>query len=213
MAYTELIVVEDLPEARQWLIAQAQAVFPGARIAAASTVAEATQLARRQPPQLALVDLGLPDGSGIELIRAWSGGAARCDCVVTTIFDDAEHLFEALRAGAVGYLLKDEPEEELRRALAGIVDGRPPLSPSVARRLLDHFRPQPQAGGGLSPREREVLTLIAKGYSVRAAAELLGVAQHTAAGYLKIVYQKLRVNSRAEATVEAVRLGLVVPER
>jgi DNA-binding NarL/FixJ family response regulator len=131
-------------------------------------------------------------------------------CVVTTIFDDAEHLLSALRAGADGYLLKDETEDEFIRQLAGILEGRPPLSASIARALLAQFQPGKQEQEAtLTQRETEILTFTAKGLSVKHAAELLGISYYTAAGYLKDVYRKLQVNSRAEATIKAMNLGLI----
>src|SRR5690606_29899758 len=116
------------------------------------------------------------------------------DClrVVTTIYADDEHLFAALRAGVQGYLLKDEPDTKVRRALKSIADGEPPLSSLVAQRMLTAFGPiemQSDAAeeGVLSPREREVLMLIAKGMRMPEVAEMLGITRNTTAGYIKSV--------------------------
>ena len=132
--------------------------------------------------------------------------------VVATVFDDDAHLFPALRAGAQGYVLKDQAPEVLADMLKGIAAGQPPLSPSVARRLLRHFGPPAaptDTTNPLSPRETEVLGLIAKGYTVQQVADALELTRNTTAGYLKEIYRKLSVSSRAEATLEATRLGLV----
>jgi len=169
------------------------------------------QAVSQQAPDLALVDLGLPDGSGIDIIRAIKRQRPQSYCVVTTIFDDSDHLFSALHAGADGYLLKDELEQEFVHHLRGILEGRPPLSAAIARKVLSVFRPVADETVRLAPREEQVLTLIARGYSVRKVGEMLGISQHTVAGYLKTIYQKLQVNSRAEATLRAVDLGLVAP--
>src|SRR5690606_35763773 len=126
----------------------------------------------------------------------------------TTIFDDGDNVFDALRAGAQGYLLKDETDQQFIQALEGILAGRPPLSTAIARRMMDFFRPQ-TPNKVLSQRETELLILIAQGQSVRRAAEALGLTQNTAAGYLKNIYQKLQVNSRAAVTRKAIDLGLV----
>jgi len=161
-------------------------------------------------PDLALIDLGLPDGSGTRVIEVLASTAPDCQRVVTTIFADDVHLFPALRAGATGYLLKDQAPEQLARSLTGMLNGEPPLSPAIARRLLQTFAPvASEPGERLSPRERETLMLTAKGCRLHEVAEQLGVTRNTAAGYLKSVYRKLDVNSRAEATLEAVRRGLV----
>lgn len=202
------LIVEDIAEVRTALRDILHRAFPGVQAQTAGSVAEARTILRRGGVELVLLDLGLPDGSGMEVLREFRG--ARPQFVITTIFDDDEHLFEALRAGADGYLLKDEPAEQLVDLLRGIHDGRPPLSATIARRILTHFRPvSPVASSPLSPRETEVLTLIARGYTVRSVAEALGMSYNTAAGHLKSIYQKLSVNSRAEAAMEAVRLGVV----
>lgn len=208
--YPRALIVDDLASSRDWLARAAALAFPGITIAAAASLAEALPLCD-PPPPLALIDLGLPDGSGVRLIeRLHPLGTL---CVVATVFDDDAHLFPALHAGAQGYVLKDQTPEALAAMLAGIADGRPPLSPSIARRLLRHFQ-APAAGADatvLTARESEVLRLVAKGLSVADVAELLGLSRHTIAGYLKDIYRKLSVGSRAEATIEAVRRGLIGP--
>jgi DNA-binding NarL/FixJ family response regulator len=118
-----------------------------------------------------------------------------------------------LRAGAHGYLLKDQPEERLGAALDGVLRGEPPLSPAIAQRLLRVFNapPEPLHAGAeqLTAREREVLVLVSKGCRLPELAERLEISRHTVSDHLKSIYRKLNVNSRAEAAVEAARLGLV----
>lgn len=205
------LVVEDLPVSRDWLSTVLLDAFPEIEIAYAESLAVARDRLRQSVPDLALVDLGLPDGDGVELILALHRDRTRCQCVVTTIYADDAHLFPALRAGAAGYLLKDQPKERLVTQLRGIAAGEPPLSPTIARRLLRVFEPEPphERAEGLSPRERETLILIAKGYRLNEVAECLGVTRNTAAGYIKGVYRKLQVSSRAEAALAAARMGLV----
>jgi DNA-binding NarL/FixJ family response regulator len=167
----------------------------------------------RTAPQIALIDLGLPDGSGVDLIREITQSLPQCQCVVTTIYADDRHLFPALRAGATGYLLKDQPKERVVAALRGIASGEPPLSPVIAQRLLRVFGADQNDAASqdspLSNRERETLVLIAKGYKLPEVAEQLGVTRNTAAGFIKSIYRKLNISSRAEATLEAARMGLV----
>lgn len=209
------LIVEDLPRAREWLSQSLRQAFPEIRIELAASLAEAHDALRRLQPQIALIDLGLPDGSGISLIERLNREQPDCNCIVTTIFSDDVHLFPALRAGARGYLLKDQPQPRIVAALIGILAGEPPLSPVIARRLLRVFGDQASATNqhhSLTPREREALTLIAKGLKLPEVAAQMNVTRNTAAGFIKTVYRKLNVSSRAEATLEAARMGLVRTE-
>ncbi len=209
MTPSHALVVDDLASSRDWLAQALGLAFPGIAIAFAGSLAEGLRAAAAP---LAIIDLGLPDGSGVTLIERLH--ASGTTCVVATVFDDDAHLFPALHAGAQGYVLKDQPTDALAGMLRGIAEGRPPLSPSIARRLLRHFQPAPDASVPavvLTARETEVLRLIAKGYTVPEVAEALALSRHTAAGYVKDIYRKLAVTSRAEATLEATRRGLVAP--
>lgn len=205
------LVVDDLVPSRRWLRAALGQAYPGIAVREASNVAEAMALLD-PPPDLALVDLGLPDGSGVQVIERLAGGSTLC--VVATVFDDDAHLFPALRAGAQGYVLKDMSHDELAQRLRGIAEGQPPLSASIARRLLRHFgpglaAPQAEPEATLTEREKSVLQLIGKGLTVAEAAAALSLSRNTCAGYVKEIYRKLRVSSRAEAALAATRMGLV----
>ncbi len=208
------LVVEDVTSAAAWVSGLLQDVF-ACDIYVAASVQEGRRKMTMYGPDLVLVDLGLPDGSGVELLRYAAQNFPDCLRVVTTIYADDEHLFAALRAGVQGYLLKDEPDTKVRRALKSIADGEPPLSSLVAQRMLTAFGPteaQQDAmseEGVLSPREREVLTLIAKGMRMPEVADMLGITRNTTAGYIKSVYRKLGVSTRAEAALKAANLGLV----
>lgn len=205
------LIVEDLPASRGWLEELLREAFPDIAVRCSEDLASAREQLRQAVPDMALVDLGLPDGSGVELILALHQQHPACRCVVTTIYGDDAHLFPALRAGAAGYLLKDQTKDRLVTQLRGISAGEPPLSPVIARRLLQMFEPPPGEASEerLSPREKETLVLIAKGYRLNEVATTLGVTRNTAAGYIKSVYRKLEVSSRAEAALAAARLGLV----
>lgn len=206
----EALVVEDQADACEWLCNAVRRAFPSVEVVAVGSVADARAALANTVPQLALVDLGLPDGSGIQLIDTLNRDHPETVVVVSTVFEDDGHLFAALRAGAQGYLLKDEPRERLAELLEGIVEGRPPLSPTIARRLLDYFHaPDTARQENLTERERDVLTLLAKGFTVRKVAELLEISHNTAAGYVKTIYRKLNVSNRAQATLTASRLGLI----
>lgn len=203
-----ILIVDDLASSREWLAKAVALAFPASTVSSAGSLAQARAVLS-SVPSLALIDLGLPDGSGVELIEALN--PLGCVCVVATVFDDDAHLFPALRAGAQGYVLKDQSTQQLAELLTGIAAGQPPLSPSIARRLLRHFQPKPSRETPLTARESEVLGLIAKGLSVVEVAGLLGLSRHTVASYLKHIYRKLAVGTRAEATLEAMRRGLVAP--
>lgn len=203
------LIVEDLADSRDWLQGVLIEAFPSIEVRCVHSVVSARQELTGWTPELALVDLGLPDGSGIEVIGLLAQAHPGCLTVVTTIYGDDAHLFPALRAGAGGYLLKEQSRDQLVELLGRIVGGEPPLSPAIARRLLGHFAlPTRDEEQPLTPREREVLALIAKGYKLVEVADCLGISRRTAESYLKTIYRKLAVNSRAEAALEAARRGL-----
>lgn len=211
------LIIEDLPATAGWLTQRIAEVFPDCVAKLAASRAAGLRAIRDSQFELALIDLGLPDGSGLDLISALGQQQPDCCRVVTTIYTDDQHLFPALRAGAQGYLLKDQPAEKFAASLQGILAGEPPLSPQIAKRLLGVFAQVADVTDAaettrLSPRETEVLTLIAKGYRIAEVAQKLGVTRNTAAGFIKSTYRKLNVNSRAEATLEAVRRGMVRTE-
>lgn len=201
------LVVDDDPQARAWLHAALAQAFPAARIVDAASVREGRVAIRNSPPDLALIDLDLPDGSGVALIEALAG--QRAISIVTTVFADDQHLFPALRAGAAGYLLKDDSIERLAEVLEQFMQGKPALSAPIARRLLGYFHEPDRACTPLTQREREVLTLLAKGLTIAEVATALSITPNTAASYTKALYRKLEVTNRAEATLEATRRGLI----
>ncbi|MBQ0760848.1 MAG: response regulator [Zhongshania sp.] len=212
--YQNILIVEDLPDVADWLYRVCGDCFEGADIRTANSISSAKSSISDWVPQLALLDIGLPDGSGIGIMDDIFAVNPSCQCVITTIFDDSNHLFDALKAGANGYLLKDEIETVFTARLKGILEGQPPLSPSIARRMLNFFQPQKAAPEAeITPREKEVLTLIAHGYSVRSTAESLSLSHHTVASYVKEIYRKLQINSRAEATLKAMELGLITQNK
>lgn len=205
-------ILEDLPESQAWLSQALATSFPGIAIDTADTLKEAREKLSAPPgPDIALIDLGLPDGSGVEIIEHIQRLCPATLCVVASIYDDDGHVFPALRAGALGYLLKDQPVASIVAALGGIAAGEPPLSPAIARRMLAYFRPEAAAPAevALTGRETEVLRFIAKGMTQAETGRLLGISQHTVSGYVKELYRKLNVSSRAEAALRARDMGLV----
>lgn len=204
-------ILEDLPESQVWLHQALTDSFPGIQITTTGSLQEArTSLAVGPLPDIALIDLGLPDGSGVEIIELIQRRNQATLCIVASIFDDDSHVFPALRAGAQGYLLKDQPVGSIVQALKGIAAGEPPLSPAIARRMLTFFNRAPSSTqGALTARETDVLRFIAKGMTQAETARLLSISQHTVAGYVKDIYRKLNVSSRAEAALLARDMGLI----
>jgi DNA-binding NarL/FixJ family response regulator len=210
----QILLLEDLPEIRTWLKALVLQVFPQAQVSEASRVHDALGLVSAIPFQLALIDLGLPDGSGVDVVSALREAQPEAQSVVVTIHDDDEHLFPALQAGAFGYILKEQPRELIAEQLQRISSGEPPLSPSIARRVIAYFAAQEKPQADLMPhvqlteRESEVLLRVAKGFTLPEIGVQLSLSRHTIADYVKQIYRKLNVSSRAEAALEAQRLGL-----
>lgn len=243
----KVLILEDNPVARAFLCRVVRESFSDA-----NQITEAGDLetARRHialtggaqglhgvdPFKLILVDLELPDGNGMELLVELVHYPATK--IVTTLYSDDDHLFPALQCGADGYLLKEDRFEVLVEELQKIVRGQPPLSPAIARRLLNHFRrgtaldgrptdpgafvttsgfgtsrpvpiePLPETER-LTPRENEVLTYLSKGFTIKEIASLMGIKWFTVNDHIKSIYKKLNVSSRAEAAVLASKQGLV----
>jgi DNA-binding NarL/FixJ family response regulator len=206
------MIVEDEPATRERLASAIQNQ-PGLELAASvATVADGREALTRTRPQVLLVDLGLPDGSGIDLIKQAVGQGT--ECMVITVFGDEQHVVSALEAGATGYLLKDSALEEIGQAISRLLQGESPISPKIARYLVRRFKPPTPAAHSSSPadltsREIEVLNSIAKGFSYAEIAQSLSMSTHTVATHIKHIYRKLAVSSRGEAVFEAAHLGLV----
>ncbi len=205
------LIVEDNPDTRAWLVSCVQAAFAGLHIEVAQDVSSGSALLQAREFDLALIDLGLPDGSGLDLIRALSRQKTPCYIVVATIYDDDRNLFTALKAGARGYILKDQDRERIVSYLKGIRKNRQPLSPASSQRLIDHFNNQGAAlaATALTRREIDVICMIGKGYSVEDTAVSLSLSPDTIKGYVKSIYAKLEVSNRAELTLKAIRLGII----
>ncbi len=209
------LIVEDLASVREWMVGVCARAFPDIAVTACRDLGSARAFLRRLAGSetelaFALVDLGLPDGSGIDLIGELSRQHPRTLPVVTTIYGDDRHIFDAIAAGAQGYLLKDDDPESFESGLARIKRGEPPLSPAVARRMIAHFR-----GVGtpttvvLTQRETQVLSLLALGMRIQDIAREINISDHTVRDHVKAIYSKLNISSRAEAAIEAARRGLV----
>jgi len=207
-----VLLLEDHLEAQTWLSkALVMAYGPTISITIADTIAEAKTKLKGERFDLFLVDLNLPDGNGHEALSFAKSLYPTLTCVVTTIYSDDAHLFPALRAGSSGYILKDESKENIAQMLGNIELNIPAISSEVALRILSHFHePTFQAEhNSLTEREQETLSLVAKGLSVKDCANVMAISHHTVSGYIKEIYRKLGISSRAELTSEAMRMGLL----
>ena len=207
---TKILIVEDLSETRRWLSEIVSAAFEQSEIHEAASMRAGIAQAAARDYDVALIDLGLPDGSGLDVLRNLRLLRPQTVCVVTTVMGDDASIVGALSAGAQGYLLKEQPQDLLVRQLKQMAEGIPALSPSVARRIMEHFKRTGPAApeDDLTGREREVLGLIGRGLRNGEVAEALGISENTVAGYIKDIYRKLGISSRAEASWHAARLGL-----
>ena len=185
------------------------------RLRTAANLADARDLLQRESFALALVDMQLPDGTGTELIAWMQQQATQAQAVIVSAFAEEEAIFAALRAGAVGYLLKDRDDIELRVALRSLQRGGAPIDPMIARRILAFVpaatpaAPAPAASVPLSERELGILGLVAQGYGNREIAELLSLSRLTIEAHTRNIYRKLAVGSRTAAVFEARVLGLL----
>jgi DNA-binding NarL/FixJ family response regulator len=184
---------------------------------------EAVRLARAEQPDVVLMDLTMPEVDGLTAIRLLRSEVPEAKVVVLTASDDEDDLFEAIKAGALGYLLKDLKSERFLELLEGVAEGEPALTAGLARKLLLELGRSHDAGSGagarasgehLTDREMEVLELLVAGTAeTRQLAERLGISQNTVKFHLRNILDKLHLHSRAEAISYALRHGIVdLPE-
>ncbi len=174
------------------------------------------ELAAKQPDVL-LVDLGLPDGDGTELIREIYRRGYSTDVMVITVFDDEKHVIKAIEAGATGYILKDSSNRRIAQSIIELVNGGSPISAPIARYLLNRFRITPPSIETaknidiphLTVREKEVLSQLSRGFNFTEISNILSISPHTVTSHVKHIYRKLAVRSRSEAVFEAAQLGLI----
>lgn len=194
---------------------------------AASSIAEALRAmgtgdAAAASPQVLLVDLGLPDGSGLSIVARAKRLYPHCEIMVVSVFGDEDHVVAAIEAGASGYLLKDTLPQSFLGTIRELCAGGSPISPSIARILLNRARapgisaPRPSPGEAgnasgidLGERESQILGLIAKGFNFNEVSGLLGISPNTVKTHIYRIYRKLSVHSRGEAVFEARKLGLL----
>lgn len=214
-----ILIVEDCEVTKQRL---ADAIIRGEQFELAGSVnkfADAVDFLTHKQPTILLTDLDLPDGNGSDLIKLVQQPHVSTQlAIVITVFGDSEHVINALKAGASGYLLKDDNYIEINDAIQLMLDGGAPISPNIARYLLDELSLKTEETNDkkssstktvLSPRENEVLILVSKGYTSKEIAEMLDLSYHTVREYISNIYKKLSVQNRTQAVYEATQMGLL----
>lgn len=205
-------LVEDQQKTREGL-AELIAHAPGFRIAGLfASMEEALPALERAAPDVLLADIQLGGMSGIEGVRRLKAVHPGLDVLMLTVYADDENVFEAICAGASGYLLKDTPPERLIQALRELAAGGAPMSPEIARKVVTTFHrvaPPPSAAHRLTERETDVLRLLAEGHSYKTAARELALALDTVRFHVRAIYAKLHVHSKSEAVLAALRQGIV----
>jgi DNA-binding NarL/FixJ family response regulator len=220
-----VILVEDEPATQDHLIRVIESSTRLQLLGVASSVQDAYSLLFMTNPEVALIDLGLPDSSGIEVIEWLSKNKPETECLVITAFGDEDHVVRSLEAGASGYLLKDYSNEELIEHILEVANGGSPISPLIARQLLfkiqhekvmENHNLQAKAdldetrkACSITDRELTVIQQVARGFTAQEIAGQMGISTHTVATHVKRIYKKLHVHSRSEAVYEATMLGLL----
>jgi DNA-binding NarL/FixJ family response regulator len=210
-------LLEDEPHTRAAIAAKLAQASSIELIASVATLAEMREALQQRQPDVLIVDLEVPDGSGLDLIAHAHARWPSMHILVLTVLDDEHKVIGAIERGADGYLLKDENAIALLDAVVEVSEGGSPISPAMARHLVRRLVAQAPgtdtsaASISLSERERQVLQLAAKGYAYGEVARLLGISVSTVASYTRHIYEKLQVDSRSGAVYEATRLGLIDP--
>lgn len=214
-------IVEDDPSFSDALSTVVQAVPDMWLAATAGTRAAGLAMLQGPPADVLLVDLGLPDGSGIDVIRAAAKQWPSCSIMVSTNFGDETHVMRSIEAGASGYLLKDSSPAKTIDEIRSLANGGSPISPIIARMVLARFRQGSSSDAGaqqaqsadasppLSAREKEVLVFITKGFTAHEIARLMELSHFTVRTFVRRIYSKLKVTSKAEAIYEARTQGLL----
>jgi len=212
---TRIFIVEDDPITRRSLCDRIAADGEFEVAAAVGSCEEIRFILQTREPDVLLVDLGLPDGSGIDVIADAASRYPRLKIMVVTVFGDEKRVVSAIKAGAVGYLLKSDHSQKIGVAIRQLLEGGSPISPAIARHLIRLFKSEDDASDKaahrepLTPREQEILSLAAKGFSYVEIARYLQLSVNTIANHTRLIYEKLSVKSRAQAVYEASRLGLL----
>lgn len=208
----QVVVIEDLREVRESLASLINGA-PGFHCAGSyRTMEDALERMAAAKPDVILTDIGLPGMNGIDGTRILRERFPEVSILALTVYDDQESVFNAICAGASGYLLKSTTPIRLLESLREVVDGGAPMSPDVARRVVTLFRqfqPPPRAAYHLTPQETELLKLMVEGHHYKTAARVMNISTNTVSFHLKHIYEKLAVHSKTEAVAKALRERLL----
>jgi NarL family two-component system response regulator YdfI len=205
-----VLIADDHLVVREGLAAILEAAGDMTLVGEAADGAEAVRLAGELSPDVVLMDLRMPEVDGIEAIRRIKARYPGVEIVILTTYDDDEYIVQGLRAGARGYLLKDAGRKALFEAIRAAARGESLLPPAVLEKVVAHLaEPGPVEGGTLSARERQVLALVGQGATNKEIAARLHIAERTVKAHVTSIFNKLGVNSRAEAVAVAMRGGLL----
>lgn len=214
----KLALVEDNIRTRSRIAKLLEQSLADVRITQLGNLEAALAFAATSKQDYWLIDLGLPDGSGVDLIRYVRQSHEKANILVISVFGDVDNIVKSIQAGADGYLLKDAIDKDLIQAIHAIGLGGTPLSPMIASRLLERMLPAPvvphdasvlEATATLTSRETELLGLLARGYKYAEVSQLMNISLATVQTHVRRIYSKLAVNSRAEAVFEAKALGIL----
>jgi DNA-binding NarL/FixJ family response regulator len=209
---TQVIIIEDERRIREGLEALINGTAGYHCAATFRSMEEALARSWGEAPDVVLIDIGLPGMSGLEGLRLLRERYPETPLVMLTVYEDDDRIFDALCAGACGYLLKRTPPAKLLESLREAKHGGAPMSPEVARRVISLFRtvrPPQHAAHDLTPHEVRVLKLLVDGHNYKSAAAELGVTFHTVAFHIQNIYQKLQVHSKSEAVAKAMRYRVI----
>ncbi|MCU0412332.1 MAG: response regulator transcription factor [Bacteroidetes bacterium] len=204
---TNIVIVDDDAEIREglsWIIDKTEGFTC---VSTYGTCAEALKNLEKDLPDVVLMDIGLPDGNGIDCTRQMKKRFPTMQVLMLTVHSDDETIFNSLRAGAVGYILKKTPPAELIAAIRQAEEGGVPMTGEVARKVLKYFKQDDpkEFTSPLSEREVDVLNALIEGHSYKAIGDKLFISPHTVRFHLHNIYAKLHVNTRAEAVAEAMK--------
>jgi len=208
----KVAIVEDMRDVREGLALLINGTSGFRCVGRFRSMEEAAANIAREMPDVVLTDIGLPGMDGIEGIRLLRQHHSSLPFIALTVYDDDDRIFDALCAGACGYLLKNTQPARLLEALREVAAGGAPMSPEVAKRvirLFQEFAPPKASPCHLTPQEKELLKLLVAGHSYKSAASEMKISYHTVSFHLRNIYEKLQVHSKTEAVSKALREKLV----